>query len=578
MSNWPRTAAALLLAAAGLAAAQSASTPTPTATLRAEARAAVERRDWPAALQRFEHLVERHGDDVDLLIESARVHGFADRNAESAALYRRALALAPQRRGDIVPSLAWQALWGGAAREAVVLFAELAAAAQGAARAEALDGLGQARQAAGDQAGALRAFREAHALAPTAPRLHRRLAMSMLWNGDEAGAIRELEALVAAAPADRDLAWALANARNFHGRHRAALRGFLAWPAPTHPGERADLARAWRWAGYEDRAWPLLADPTDAESAWLRDWRVRRELAPYGYVTIERAEDRDPLVTDALVVGAGWHPMPGATLEFQGRRLRLDDPFGRPDGRQWQASFGWRQGEPGRGGGTWWPTVALKVIDVGGWQAAMPTARLRWLPDDGWRLDAEATREPVETPRAVANRVHVDALALGVERRPDPLWLLGGGVAVLRFDDGSTRARVSGRIERRVLARPRVAAGLEAMAFERIDGGAPTDRGYWNPRRYAEARAYVALTHDFRPFDLQLKLGLGTAREVDGGGNRSQGRPHLWELGLGWDLSPGLRLRLAAGGSGQGLGLSAGDGGGAGYWRRYVNLSANAWF
>lgn len=577
MSAWPRTAAvALLLAAATLAAAQAPSLS--TAELRAEARAAVERRDWPAALQRFERLVERHGDDVDLLIESARVHGFADRNVESAALYRRALALAPQRRADIVPSLAWQALWGGAAQEAMALFDEMAATAQGPARAEALDGLGQARQAAGDQAGALRAFRAAHALAPAAPRLHRRLAMSMLWNGDEAGAIRELEALVAAAPGDRDLAWALANARNFHGRHRAALRGFLAWQAPARPGERADLARAWRWAGYEDRAWPLLANPTDPESAWLRDWRVRRELAPYGYVTVERAEDRDPLVTDALVVGAGWHPVPGATLEFQGRRLRLDDPFGRPDGRQWQASFGWRQGEPDRGAGTWWPTLALKVVDIGGWQAAMPAARLRWLPDDGWRLDAEATREPVETPRAVANRVHVDAVALGVERRPDPLWLLGGGVAVLRFDDGSTRARIAGRIERRVLARPRVAAGLEAMAFDRIDGGGATDRGYWNPRRYAEARAYVALSHDFRPFDLQLRLGLGTAREVDGSGNRSQGRPHLWELGLGWDLSPGLRLRLAAGGSGQGLGLSAGDGGGAGYWRRYVNLSANAWF
>jgi thioredoxin-like negative regulator of GroEL len=569
---------ALVLALAALAAATAALAQPSTAELRAQARAATERRDWPAALQRYEWLLQRHGDDVDLVIEAARVNGFADRNAESARLYRRALALAPARRGDIVPSLAWQTLWAGALRDAESLFAELVAGAQGQARVDALDGLGQSRQAAGDQAGALRAFREAHALAPTALRLHRRYAMSLLWNGDEAGAIRELESLVARAPGDRDLAWALANARNFHGQHRAALRGFQALAAPTHPGERADLARAWRWAGYEDRAWPLLADPTDAESAWLRDYRVRRERVPYGYLTIERAEDRDALDADAVVVGAGWHPAAGATVDLQLRRLRLDDPSGRPDATQAQASYGWRIGEPDSPWGTWWPTLALRISHFPSWQPVTPSARVRWVPDDGWRVDGELTRELVEAPRAVANRVHVDAASIGIERRPDPLWLLGGSATALRFDDGTTRMRVAARIERRVWARPRVALGLESMAFERTAGGREVDRGYWNPRRYAEARAYAALTHEFRPYDLQLRLGLGTAREVDGAGNRSSAQPHLWELGLGWDVSPGLRLRLAAGGSGQGLGLSAGSGGGTGYWRRYLNLSANVWF
>jgi tetratricopeptide (TPR) repeat protein len=521
--------------------------------------------------------VARHGDDVDLLIESAQVHGYADRNAESAQLYRRALALAPARRGDIAAPLAWQSLWGGAPAEAAALFAELAAAGQGAARADALDGLGQARQAQGQQAAALAAFREAHALQPDALPLHRRYAMSLLWNGDEAGAIRELQALAARVPGDRDIAWALANARNFNGQHRAALRGFLALRAPVHPGERADLARAWRWAGYEDRAAPLLADPTDAESFWLRDWRVRRELRPYAYATVERAEDRDDLVADAAVVGAGWHPAPGAAVDFQLRRLHLKDPSGAPDATQAQALLRWRWGEPDSRWGTWWPTLSIKASHFPGWNPVTPSLRLRGVPDDGWRIDAEATRELVEAPRAVANRVHVDVLAAGVERRPDPLWLWGGAAALLRFDDGSTRARLGGRVEYRVWARPRVALGLEGMAFERIDGRGPVDRGYWNPQRYAEARTYAALTHEQRPFDVQLRFGLGTARETDAAGNRSHGRPHLWELGLGWDVSPDLRLGLAAGGTGQGLGVS-GSRGGAGYWRRYLNLSVTAWF
>lgn len=142
-----------------------------TASLRAQARAAAERRDWPQALAGFDELVARHGDDVDLLIEAARVNGFADRNAQAAALYRRALALAPARRADILPSLAWQSLWGGEPAQAQALFGERLAEASGAVRAELLDGLGQARQALGDQAGALQAFREAHALAPSDPRL-----------------------------------------------------------------------------------------------------------------------------------------------------------------------------------------------------------------------------------------------------------------------------------------------------------------------------------------------------------------------------------------------------------------------
>lgn len=546
-----------------------------TASLRAQARAAAERRDWPQALAGFDELVARHGDDVDLLIEAARVNGFADRNAQAAALYRRALALAPARRADILPSLAWQSLWGGEPAQAQALFGERLAEASGAVRAELLDGLGQARQALGDQAGALQAFREAHALAPSDPRLQRRYAMSLLWNGDEAGAIRELQALVARAPGDRELAWALANALNFNGLHRAALRGFLALAAPTHPGERADLARAWRWAGYEERAWPLLVDPTDADSRWLREYRVRRELRPYAYLGVERAEDRDELTADATVVGAGWHPQAGATAELQARRLRLDDAAGAPKATQVRALYGWRVGEPDGAYGTLWPSLSLSAARFPGWTPITGSARLRWVPQDGLRVDGEASRELVEAPRAIAHRVRVDVLSAAIESRSDPLWLVAGSTALLRFDDGSTRVRAGGRLERRVLARPRIALGVEAMAFERVAGDRDVDRGYWNPRRYAEARAYAALTHEFRPFDLQARVGFGRASETDLAGQRSHGSPHLWEIELGWDVSPELRLRLAAGGSGAGLGVA---GGGAGYWRRYLNLGASVWF
>jgi hypothetical protein len=403
------------------------------------------------------------------------------------------------------------------------------------------------------------------------------MAMSMLWNGQEEQAIAELKALRERAPGDRDIAWSLANALNFAGLNREAVAAFLEQTPPVQPGERADLARAWRWAGYEEKAWPLLAEPSDKEGRFLRDWRVWRELARFGYTSVERSEDRDKLTTDVLVFGGGWHPQPGATADFQLRRLRLDDPNGHPDATQFQASYRWRIGEIGNGWGTMWPMVALRVSDFPGWTPVQPTARLTWIPRDRLRLDGEITREVVEAPLAVRNRVTVDTLSAGAEYRPNSLWMLAGTTSVLRFDDGTTRSRVNGRVERSVHAFPRVLLGLEGMAFNRVVEGTNADnRGYWNPRRYAEARAYVTLIHDMWPFDVVARLGYGVSREVDSLGNASNSHPNLWELTLGWDVTPGLRLTLAAGGSGQSMGGVSGSG--TGYWRRFVRLGANVWF
>ncbi|MBZ8141094.1 hypothetical protein CLD22_14420 [Rubrivivax gelatinosus] len=563
----PRLALPVLALAAALACAPAA------AAGRAEARAAAEQRDWAQALPLYAQLVAAHGDDVDLLIEAARVNGFADRNAEAAALYRRALVLAPARRADILPSLAWQSLWSGQADQAQALFTELLPGTEGAARAALLDGQGQVRQALGDAPGAAAAFAAALALAPEDARLQRRLATALLWSGDEAGAVRELEALARRFPADRDIAWALANARNFAGASRAALAGFRALPAPVHPGERADLARAWWWAGYEDRAWPLLAEPADADSAWLRDWRIGRELRPFGYATFEASEDKDELDARAWTVGGGWHPAPGATVDLQARRLTLDDANGDPAANQFAASLRWRLGEPDSAWGTWWPSVALRSASFGGWNPVLPTLRLVGVPADHWRVDTQVSRELVEAPRAVANRVTLESLALGLDHRPTGPWSYAGSGALQRFDDGTTRLRLRARVERTLPPRG-LSAGFEASAIERSTGDDDVDRGYWNPDRYREARAYLSLAREWRPLDLQLRAGLGIAHETDTAGNRSTAHPNFWELALGWDLDPSVRLRLAMGGSGQRM--ATGDSA-SGYWRRYLTLALEVW-
>jgi tetratricopeptide (TPR) repeat protein len=512
------TCLAAPLAAAAQGAVSPASTAGPEAAAsRAEslarARRATEQRDFALALPIFERLVREAPGDADLLIEAARVFGWADHNARAAQLYRQALAAAPQRRADIVPSLAWQTLW------------------------------------AGDDAGALPLFAEAAALRPH----------------------------------DRALGWAYAGALNAVGRHREALAVYQRWLPATSETERLDLARAWRWAGFEDRAWPLLSEAQGADARWLRDYRVARDVAPFGRAALDVAEDRDGLRSRSIALAGGLPPLARlghAVLEFGTRHVELDEPARSATGTSIEAAARWRLGEVDAPLGTWWPQVALRAHDIGGWQPLNAAVRLKWIPADRWRVDAEHARELVETPLAFEQHVRVDVTSLGADWQPADRVALNGAVARLHFDDGTTRERLTARAEWTLRTRPRWAVGLEWSGFERTQEGRPgaDARGYWNPKRYEEARLASRAEWDWGAWALQARLGYGRSREVDGAGNASRGTPHLWELALARDVTPSLQWRAAAGGSGQGLGLGSGAGSGAGYWRRWASLGITGWF
>ena len=542
----------------------------------AVAREAVKRGYAAAALRPYARVLALRPDDADVLIEVARVHGFADRNAAAAALYQRALVVAPTRRADILPSLAYQLLWSAQAAAALPLFEEWArSASDSGTRSNALDGLGQARNAQGDLPGALAAFTEAANLHPQDIKLQRRRAYALLWNERHAEALALLRQLAAAAPSDASTSWALANALNFSGWHREAIREFLHWPYPEARGERADLARAWRWAGFEERARRPLRDQEEAEAAWLRDYRVQREMGAQAYVSEQTSVDRDRLLTRTTTVGGGLRINANSDADLQQQQLRLSDPRQRLTASHWQAAYRWRTGAVNAPFGTRWTTFMLGQTRLRDWAPVLPTLRLRWVPQDRWRVDAQAGRELVLTPAAVASRVSVDSLSSGLEFRPDARVLLSSGLAVLRFDDGTSRWRANGRAEYAWQPRPRAVLGVEALQLWRTHLGTARERGYWNPKRAQEVRLYVGWQQDARPFDWKLRLGAGLSSEVDTSGLTTRGRPLLLELDGGWDLNPALRLSLTAGASGYGLGLA---GGGAGYWRRYLNVSLNGYF
>jgi Flp pilus assembly protein TadD len=517
------------------------------------ARAATDARRFDEALRLFEQLLSARPADSDLLIETARVYGFADRHREAVATYRRVLEVAPARRHDVLPSLAWQTLWAGDPLAARALFVQArdAAGPNQRLRAEMLQGEGEAAEALADLNSAAAAYRQALTLQPADAAVQRRLARTL----------------------------------NAVGRHAAAATLYARIDDGLDAGVRLDHARARRWAGDDAGAHALLAGRTEAAAVWLRDWRLARELKASVSASIDHATDRDDLDATALQINAGRWWTPTVHGEVAVRHLRLDEPASGADVQRLSGRLSARFGAIEDRRGLWIASLALAAQSAEGWHPVTGSASLRWLPADGWRFGGEFGRELIETPTAVANRVTVDVVALSAEHRLTPQWSVAGSLARLDFSDHNTRTRLNGRVAYLVRSHgPRIEAGVEAMAFESsrpasfaalLPAGTTAPVGYWNPRRYVEGRAYVTLEGEAQPLEWQLKLALGSAREVDGDGARSSAQPHQIEAALGYDLSPALRLRLAAGASGAGFGVNAG---GSGYWRRYVGLSVSGWF
>jgi hypothetical protein len=537
----------LLLAAALLLA-----LPAARADTLAEARAATDARRYADALRVFEQLLRARPGDADLLIETARVYGYADRHAEAVATYRRVLDVAPARRDDVLPSLAWQTLWAGDADGARALFVEAQSNPRldARARAELLRGEGEAAAALDDVSGALYAYQAA----------------------------AELQ------PADRGLQRRIARTLNDRGRHAAAAQAFAALDDGGDAGLRLEHARTRRWAGDDTGAFALLVGRDEADAIWLREWRLARELIKRSVsVSLDHATDRDNLDATALAIAGGRWLTPALHGELAARRLHLGDPAGRAEVTRISARLAGRYGAIDTPGGLWLPALRLDAQHAEGWHPLTGAATLRWLPADLWRVNAELGRELIETPAAIGNRITVDVASLALDHRVAPRLTLSGALARLGFSDDNERTRVNLRAAWLLRGHsPRAEVGVEAMSLRSSrpasfaavpPPGTTTPKGYWNPRRYDEQRVVLALEGEAQPWEWQLRLGLGQARETDGDGRRSRGEPHLLEAALAHDLGPGLRLRLYAGASGAGLGT-----GGAGYWRRYVGLSIGGWF
>ena len=523
----------------------------------AEARQATDARDYQRALQQFNEVLQTQPDNADLLIETARVYGFADRHREAIATYRRVLAAAPQRRNDIVAALAWQTLWAGDGLAAKPLFVEAQALAKTPReRADLLRGEGEACAAFGDVPCALDAWQRALAQQPQDRDLRRRIATAYLWLDDYAMSEAQWRALLREDPLDKRAQAGLARTLNAAGRHNEAVAMYRSIDDGSDADLRFDHARALRWAGYDAPAYVLPAGRTDADAVWLRDFRLGRELKSYVYGTLEYATDSDQLDILSATAAAGTLIAPAVVVEGGYRFARIDGRDGSVNGNRLFATVRGAFGTPGEAPmGLLVPSLSLGINDYGGWTPVTGNAALRWQPADLWRLSFDLGRELVETPLAIQNRITVDVAAVGVEYRLPPRWAFAAGLSNLSFSDGNDRKRVTGKVDYALrFANPRILVGVEGAAFNDSlpasftsppSPGTTTPKGYWNPKDYVEGRIFAGFYYEQQPWEWYGRVALGISRETDGDGVLdSDGNPNLLEFGVA--RRPGTRLALAA--------------------------------
>lgn len=529
------------------------------------ARTLVEQKRYSEAIAEFDLLVQASPANADLLIEAARVNAWADRHRESAALYQQAIAVAPARRANVVLPLAWQLAWGNRHREAIPLFRE--ARANDVQKTEARYGLAESLSATNQLSEALAVYQSLSAQTSEL-KARKGEARVLLWLDRYDEAIARYRDILTSQPNDKEAQVGLARALNRSGRHFAAVS---AYQTAAHDGAsldndtRIEQVHALRWAGLEDIALQTLGDATGKEAADLRV-KLQQETAPHLRAEFESARDSDQLDINALSLG--WQQRFAKTdvLDLSLRSALIEQNGADIQGRQLLARLGTRVGNTETG--LFWPALTLGVRDYDGWQTAAWKLQGKWIPKDFWRIDLEAGNETVETLTALNNRVTYHYAAASADWRFLPRWSATVGGAVFRFDDDNRRTRLVGRLERVMLRdQPRLTLGVEAMGFNASD---PTiARGYYNPARYREVKAYLRAEHEAAGWLFGGKVALGRLDETPG---TSSGL-YAWELSAARDLSSQLHLRLYAGGSDS----SALSRTGSGYTRNFLGASL-LWF
>ncbi len=492
-----------------------------------QARQLVEKRNFPEAIKHYQRLVKAKPHDSDLLIEAARVTGWADRNKESAELYQQVIDQFPARRNDVIVPLAAQLFWSNQASVAIPLFREALARNPG--DRDAALHLGEALQSTGNYAEAISLYDGMLTKNSNDLPVQRGKAWALLRSDRFAEAEPMYRAILRDNPKDTDARIGLARTLNFSGRHQEAIRAYdqLAQEFPDDQGIQVQRAQAQYWAGMEHEALATLDRLSSDEAEQLSN-KIKRNIKPAVSGGVEYSKDKDDLkiargqisgrvpIGDTASIEVGY-----SRAELRGKRkarqitlsgnslnnlslngvaataarvtddtriLNVDLPDGRNahvpidagqqshsfrsgnwnesgrlTGQQLAFTFSDRLGSPASG--LFFPRVTLGIRDYDKWRTGLVRLSAKWLPADFWRADFEAGNDIVENLDAIDNRVKLNFSSASVDHEFTRRINAGAGLFLGKFDDGNRRTRLTGRVEYVARFQPRLSFGVEGLGF-----------------------------------------------------------------------------------------------------------------
>jgi tetratricopeptide (TPR) repeat protein len=478
---------------------------------------------WGEAIEAWRAIVRQNPRDqearkayADALVGGAREAAGQSRNGQSAALFAQALAVAPERRPELLREYADQVLYSGQPLAAIPLYQEVLQRSDLAPVDLRAARLGLARAYSWSNQPTLGLpFYTAILLADPAD-LEALIGRGQALNAVAAhrGALADFEAALRLKPDNADALRGAARAETSLGLHRVALERItpLLLRGDRDPETLRIVADARRAMGRpdlsEDAALAILAVKPDDEGArrLLDDLlRERRPLTQIEASQIRRSDDLR--ITGALVFQEFTFDRGLTKLAPQIRMLSHRGGFfpdvdvysvglrGRRRFNDWLELktdfFVNSEEEPDKKDVTFTHETTLSLI-----------------PDDVWRLNLQAARRyPDENPVSIVRDVFQNDFGGSVEFTPSYDLRVTGRGFYSSYTDGNERVWGQLELARRVSIKPDILLGARLTAF---DFKEVLDNGYWNPDRYQSAEAtfqsYGQLT-DQLFYDVQLAGG-----------------------------------------------------------------------
>lgn len=450
---------------------------------------------------------------VQALIEAARAAARADRNRESADLFARAIAAAPQRRRELLPEYADQLNYSQRANQAIALFEEALQSPRS--REEEL-------------------------------RLLKGLGLALLWTDRPTRARALFERLVREQPDDLDASRNLGRALSWSGRQRAAV-AHLETHLRTHPEDdeaRVVLAQAQAWMGRPDEAGQTLQGLTaprdDARklAADMERWRAPRTI-----IDGQRSTQSDDLnirqwriaQTIGFAQGRGTAGIRYERIDYQRDdgtdsaretrpavtgRYRFSDAF------ELNAEVASNHIE-NRDGPTWDPTL------YSSW--------LTWWPNDLFRLDLSAGRSTFDNLQSLRLGLTSSPRGLSMDFTPTERQRYTIRLEHARYSDGNTRRWGQAEAEYRWRTHPDAWVGLRHTRF---NFEFELNNGYFNPSTYNSSQ--VMFRTLWRPdgpqgrWDVAAYAAFGREHAQPGGSKPATDV----SLRAGYRLDPATRLEV----------------------------------